>query len=130
MDVHVQETAKVSGQYRRTERVGELIHQEMCRILLRQIGDPRLKQVTVTRIRLSNDLRCAKIYVSILGDEEQISRTMSGLKRAKRFIRGELGRNLRLRYTPELIFKWDDSLAYSIHINQVLQELRRKGELE
>lgn len=119
----------MAEQYRRADRVAELIHQEMCRILLRQIGDPRLRQVTITRIRLSADLRCAKIYVSMLGDEEQISQTLKGLERAKRFIRGELGRNLKLRYTPELIFKWDGSLADSIHISQVLEELKGRGEL-
>jgi ribosome-binding factor A len=117
------------GQYKRAERVGELIHHELCRILLRQVSDPRLKKVTVTRIKLSNDLRCAKIYVSVMEDEEQVSQTMQGLNKAKRFIRRALGRHLELRYTPELIFRRDDSIAYGMHIDQVLQELKAKGEL-
>ena len=118
------------GQYKRAKRVGELIHQEICRILLCQISDPRLKLLTITKIKLSDDLRCAKVYISALEDEEHLSQTMQGLNKAKSFIRGELGRNLKLRYTPELIFKLDESIAHGMHINQVLQELKRKGELE
>ncbi len=119
----------MARQYKRARRVGELIHQEICRILLRQIGDPRLKQLTITRIKLSDDLRCAKVYVSLLGDEDQISQAMQGLDKAKRFIRGELGRNLKLRYIPELTFENDESIAYGFHINEVLCELKGKGEL-
>ncbi len=116
-------------QYKRAERVGELIHQEIYRILLRQISDPRLKQLTITKVKLSDDLRCARVYVTMMGDEEQISQTLLGLDKAKRFIRRELGHSLKLRCVPELIFKDDEAIAHGFHIDHVLQELKKKGEL-
>jgi ribosome-binding factor A len=119
----------MAGQRKRAERVGELIHHEICRILLHEVHDPRLTGLTITEIKLSNDLCCAKIYVSSLEDDEQATHTMASLNKAKRFIRGELGRNLKLRYTPELIFIRDESIAHGIHISQVLDELKQKGEL-
>ncbi len=114
------------GQKKRSERVGELIHHELSQILIRKVADPRLAGLTVTKIKLSSDLRCAKIYVCLMGDEEKATNALEGLNKAKGFIRGELGRNIKLRYIPELIFKWDDSVDYGFHIDHIIDEIKNQ----
>ncbi len=107
--------------YSRTDRVAELIHREVSRIILHQVNDPRLKGVTVTHVKVSPDLKVATVFVSSLKNKEEKGQV---LNRARKFIRGELGHNLKLRYTPHIVFKWDDSVEYSLHIAEVLAELR------
>ncbi len=113
--------------YKRAERVGELIHREICRILLEQVKDPRINALTVTRIELSKDLQVAKVFVSLIGDDRQKTAAMRGLESAKKYIRRELGQNLELRYTPELIFRYDESLAYSQHMQEVIEQLKQQS---
>ena len=103
-----------------------MIHREICRILLEQVKDPRINALTVTRIELSKDLQVAKVFVSLIGDDRQKIAAMRGLESAKKFIRRELGRNLELRYTPELIFRYDESLAYSQHMQEVIEQLKHQ----
>ncbi|MBI4640455.1 MAG: 30S ribosome-binding factor RbfA [Candidatus Tectomicrobia bacterium] len=110
-------------QFKRTDRLGELILAEIADLLLRGIKDPRIGFATLTRVEVTDDLRYAKVFVSILGEEKEKKRTMAGLKSASGFIRGQLGKRLRLRYTPELTFKLDESIAYSAHIADLLRSL-------
>ncbi len=112
--------------YSRSERVAELVRREIAQIIIQHVNDPRLKSVTVTRTKLSPDLRVAKVFVSSITQEEQ-EQVLKGLNRARNFIRGELGRNLKLRRTPELVFKWDDSVDYSFHIAEVITDLKKTG---
>lgn len=109
--------------YKRSQRVGELIHEEISNLLLRGIKDPRIGFVTLTHVELSDDLKHAKVYVSVMGEEKDKEKTLQGLESASGFIRKELRRNLSLKYVPELIFKIDSSLDYSIRINEVLSEI-------
>jgi len=110
-------------QYKRADRVGELIKEEISRMLIHDIKDPRIGFITLTRVILSDDLRQAKVYVSIMGETAEKDATIKGLMSAKGFIKGELGRRLNLRYVPELIFKLDSSLEYGARISQLLTEI-------
>ncbi len=111
-------------QFKRSQRVSELIHEEISNLLINGIKDPRIGFVTLVKVELTNDLKHAKIYVSVLGNEEEKNQTIEGLMSASGFIRKELGRTLKLRYIPELRFKIDDSLDYSSKINKILSEIK------
>ena len=88
----------------RVERLQELIKEELGSILQREIKDPRVGCASITAVRVSNDKSHVKIYVSVLGDEQQKQDTMAGLESAKGFIRREIGRWVRLRHTPRFTF--------------------------
>ncbi len=105
----------------RRERVAGQIRAELSDILQHELRDPRVGWVTVTRVEMSPDLCYAKVFVSVLGDEQTQAATFIGLERALRFIRSELGRRIRLRQVPEIHFKPDDSIAQSQRINELLK---------
>lgn len=86
----------------RANRVGEQMKKELGDIISRKIKDPRIGFVTVTDVQVSGDLQIAKVYISVLGDEEQKENTLKGLAKAKGFIRSEIGQRIRLRKTPEI----------------------------
>lgn len=110
----------------RVEKVQELMKQEVSEIVLRELKDPRIGFVTVTEVKCTADLREAKIYVSVMGSDDQVKNTLVGLKSSMGFIRREIGRRIRLRFTPEISLALDKSLDYSAHI----QELLLKVEME
>ncbi|MEQ9355848.1 MAG: 30S ribosome-binding factor RbfA [Coleofasciculus chthonoplastes F3-SA18-01] len=118
---------------RRVSRVSSLIQQEVSQMLLHDIKDDRVGagMVSVTDVDVSGDLQHAKIYVSIYGTEEAKSETMAGLQSATGFVRRELGRRVRLRRTPEVVFIEDRGLERGTRmltlLNQLSQERRRKG---
>jgi ribosome-binding factor A len=109
--------------YKRSERLGELLLAEISALVVRDLKDPRLGFVTFTRVELSDDLRHAKVFASILGSEPEKARTLQGLASATGYIRRHLGRILRLRYTPELTFLIDESMEYGAKIAQLLRQL-------
>ena len=109
-------------QYRRADRVGDLIQRAISDILRRQIKDPRIGFCTIMRVNVSNDLRHAKVYASIMGTESQQKSTLAGLKSATGFIRREVGRRIVLRHTPEIVFVLDRSVDHSIRIAQLIEE--------
>ena len=112
----------------RIEKLQELIKQEVGKMLLYDIKDPRIGFVTVTEVEMTGDLREAKIFVSIMGNDEQIKDTMDGLKSALGFIRREIGKRIRLRFTPEISFAPDKSLDYSEHIQKILLQIERERD--
>jgi ribosome-binding factor A len=107
---------------RRSDRVAEEIREETARVIGSQLKDPRIGFVTVTRVSLTPDLRFARVHVSVLGDEAQRGRSMKGLKQAAGFVRRELGKRLRMRYTPELQFDYDHGLDASERVAELLRE--------
>ena len=111
---------------KRTERINELLLKEISQLLLKEIKDPRIGFVTLTRIEVTKDLRYAKVFVSSLEEKDDKAKSLEGLASAAGFIRGELGKRLRLKYIPELIFKLDESIEYGIHISKVLEEIKNK----
>ena len=111
-------------QGKRAERVGALIKEEISHLILRSLKDPRIGFVTVTRVRVSDDLRHARVYVSSAqGGKSHRSEALIGLKSAAGFLRGEMGRRLRLRYAPELLFFLDDSLEEDLHLAELLRQI-------
>jgi ribosome-binding factor A len=109
--------------YKRSERLGELILAEVSALIARDIKDPRIGFVTFTRVEMSDDLRYAKVFASILGSEQEKARTLQGLSSATGYIRRHLGRALHLRYTPEITFLIDASLEHGAKIAQLLRQL-------
>ncbi|WP_144474913.1 30S ribosome-binding factor RbfA [Cytobacillus oceanisediminis] len=112
----------------RVNRVGEQMKKELGDIISRKIKDPRVGFVTVTDVQVTGDLQQAKVYISVLGDEQQREDTLKGLAKAKGFIRTEIGQRIRLRKTPELIFEFDETMAYGNRINSLIHELQREKQ--
>ncbi len=105
----------------RIEQVNSLIRQEISQLLQRQVKDPRLGNfIAVTEVSTSADLKYAKVFVSRIGSEEDKQETLSVLASASGFFRRELARRLKLRYIPELIFQWDDSIERGEHLLQLI----------
>ncbi|EEG76774.1 30S ribosome-binding factor RbfA [Dethiobacter alkaliphilus] len=113
----------------RAHRVGEEIKREVSSILRTEIKDPRVTGlISVTDVAVTRDLRHAKLFISMLGSEEEQQETLSALSRAVGFIRSEIGKRIRLRHTPEISFHLDKSIAYGAHINKILADLNPGGE--
>lgn len=111
----------------RPDRVAEQIRMDAADILQNDIKDPRVRLVTVTRVQLTRDLSSAKLYVSVLGDENERSRVMKALEGATRYVRRRLAERLRLRSAPEIRFVYDPSVEYGIRLEKLLQET---GDIE
>jgi ribosome-binding factor A len=109
---------------RRSERLAEEIREAVARIIALGLNDPRIGFVTVTRASLTADLRTARVYVGVLGNDEQRTKTLAGLAQAAGFIRREVGRRVRMRHTPELSFHYDSGLDATDRVAQLLQENR------
>lgn len=109
---------------RRIERVNNLIRQEISELLQRQVKDPRLGGfVTVTQVSTSPDLRHAKIFISIMGNEDEKEKALEAFAVASGFLRRELGARLRLRRSPELSFHYDDSIDQGTHVLQLISQI-------
>lgn len=110
---------------RRTERINELLREELSDLLRRQVKDPRLGGlVTVTEVEVSVDLRHARVFVSVMGSDEEREDAFRGLEAARPFLRRELGRRLSMRRTPELSFRRDDSLERGARLLALIEEAR------
>ncbi len=109
--------------YKRSEKVAEAVHEFISGLLVKGLKDPRIGFVTLTGVKLTEDLRLATVYFSVIGSDDEKRESEKGLNSAKGFIRKELGKNLRLRYVPDLIFKYDVSLEYGNRIESLLNEL-------
>jgi ribosome-binding factor A len=111
---------------RRSERVSEEIREEVAKIVA-ELKDPRIGFVTITRVGLTADLRTARVHVGVLGDTAQKEKTLAGLRQAAGFIRRELGRHIRIRHVPELIFHYDQGLDATERVARILDETRTEG---
>jgi ribosome-binding factor A len=112
----------------RRDRVSEAIRKEVSTILHSELKDPRLGFVTITRVELTQDLRSAKVFFSVLGKEEDYKKTREALDSALGFIRKLIAERINLRLAPEIIFKEDRSSEYSVRIQEVLDELKELNE--
>jgi len=110
-------------QGKRLDRVNQLIREEISMLLQRELKDPRLGFVTVTHVETSPDLRTAKVFVSVLGDEAKWTASLTALASARGFVRNWLRQHLDLRQTPELDFRADRSMEHAARIQELLRQL-------
>ena len=111
--------------YKRSQRVRDLLREEVADIIMRRVKDPRLGFVTVTGVDITDDLKIAKVYVSILKEEERET-ALEILNAAASFVRGEVGKRIRMKSIPALEFRIDESIAYGSRIDQLLKEIKEK----
>ncbi len=112
--------------FKRADRVNALLQRELGTIISEELRDPRIAFSTVTAVEITDDLRSAKVHVSVLGDDEQIASTMTALEEAKPYLRHQLGSRTELRYVPELSFVNDRSAERSARISTLLREAREQ----
>jgi ribosome-binding factor A len=108
----------------RVLRVADRIRDEVSEILAREIKDPRMGFITVTRVELSRDLRHAKVMYSTIGSPEERKKTRAALESAKGYIRRRIGRSIPLRFCPEILFCYDMSIEEGLKIEQILKEIK------
>lgn len=113
---------------RRVERVGEAVREAIAEMLLREVKDPRIGMVTLTAAALTDDLRHCKVYFSCVGDEAARARSLAGLRSASGFIKTQVMRRLQLRYTPELTFVFDPSIAEAERLAGLLRDSKSGDE--
>ena len=109
--------------FKRSERVQELILEEISKLIQRGLKDPRIGFATVTRVEVSNNLKHARVYVSVMGTDEEKNETLIGLINARGYIRNSLGKNLYMKFIPELEFKLDENANHAEKISRILNEL-------
>jgi ribosome-binding factor A len=113
---------------RRAERLAEQIREELSLIIAGEVEDPKVGFVTVTEAKVSADLRTAKVYVSVLGTEDEVKESMAALKHAAGFIRNQLGVVLRMKRTPDLHFVYDDTDLRAARIEELLSQEVAKAQ--
>jgi len=113
----------------RVAKVRELIKEEVSRIILRDLKDPRIGFVTVTKVDITPDLREAKIYVSLMGTEEEKKSSFVGLNSSLGFIRREIGQRIKMRYTPQVSLAIDTGADYAERIETLLHDVNDKNSL-
>jgi ribosome-binding factor A len=114
--------------FKRADRVAELIRADMSEIINKEVKDPRLHSVTITSVKISDDLRNAKIFFVEMGKDECSDEVNAGLSKAAGFIRRELGKRLQLRSVPELMFVHDDSFGYGNRIEKLLAQIAQDNK--
>lgn len=107
----------------RANRLGETLKEEISQMIREDLKDPRIGFVTVTSVEVADDLGHAKVFVSVLGDPQQGQDSLAALNRAAGFVRSEIGKRIRLRHTPDIVFKYDSSIEHGAHIAELLREV-------
>lgn len=110
--------------FARSDRVGGQIQKILSEILLKKVKDPRLKNASITDVKLSRDLRIARIYFVISGNKKNIEAVLEGFNSAVGYVKRTLARQLGLRYMPDLKFFYDESFDYGSQIDKVLQAVK------
>ncbi len=112
--------------YNRIDRVSQQVHREISRIIEHEVKDDRLGMVTVTGVDVSRDMKHAKVYFTVLGDESAVKDSQSALQSAAGFIRSRLNERVILRNIPSLTFHYDPSTEYGIRISKILNDLQNE----
>jgi ribosome-binding factor A len=112
--------------FRRAARVGTLLREELSGIIRDELRDPRVGFVSITSVEVTDDLRHARAFVTVLGEEDERRASVDALNRAGQFIRTILGRRVRLRRVPEIEFRYDSSIDRGMRISRLLDELRNE----
>ena len=112
----------------RANRLAETLKEEISQMIREDLKDPRLGFITVTDVEVADDLGHAKVFVSVLGDAQQSKDSLDTLNRAAGFVRSEIGKRIRLRHVPEIVFKYDTSLEKGAHIAKLLREVEAPAD--
>lgn len=112
----------------RVEKVAQAIKKEVSSIIQRELGDPRLGFITIMHVEVTKDLQIAKVYCSVMGAQDKKDKAMEGLESARGFIRRLLSQRLDLRLSPELVFKLDKSVDYSIEISEEIERIKNESQ--
>jgi ribosome-binding factor A len=112
--------------YKRSEKVAEAIHELVSALLIKGLKDPRIGFVTITGVKLTDDLHLATVFFTVIGSDEERKATAQGLNSARGFIRKEMGKSLHMRYLPDLVFRYDESVDYGSRIESILKEISAK----
>lgn len=113
--------------YKRSDRVGDLLLELISQLLTKEVSDPRIGPVTLTGAEVSKDLRHARIYFSLLGDREKKPEVSSGLKSATGFIRAKISKELKLRFVPTIEFVYDDTQDRAQRIEELLKQVKKES---
>ena len=116
------------GDGRRPERVAEMVLRELSQLLIRDLKDPRLRGVTLTRVKMSDDLRHGRVFFSHLEGRAHATESIKGFRSAAGFIRRQMGRALQLRYTPELDFEFDPGIENAARVDHLLRTSRSRNQ--
>ena len=116
--------------FKRSERIQELLLEEISKLLQKGLKDPRIGFTTLTRVDVTDNLKLARVFVSVMGTEEERKETLAGLKSARGYIRNCLGKTLHLKYIPDLDFKLDESADHVQKITKILNELHLEQDSE
>jgi ribosome-binding factor A len=111
--------------YKRSDRVGDLLLELVSQLLTREVSDPRIRPITLTAAEVSKDLRHARIYFSLLTENERKPEVLSGLKSAAGFIRAKVAKELKLRFVPTIEFVYDNTADHARRIEDLLQQVKK-----
>jgi len=112
----------------RAQKVAEAIQKEISSLIIKGLKDPRVGFVTITAVDVSSDLSLAKVFFTVIGDDKARKDSAAGLKSAIPYIRREIGKQLRLRIVPDVVFHYDTSIDYGHHIEALLKGIQEKEE--
>lgn len=114
-------------EYSRAERLGEQLQRELAQLIQFELNDPRLaSMITLNGVKVAKDLAVAKVYVTVLGDDEHVALALEGLRSAAGWLRRELGRRLTLRSTPKLVFVYDESVRRGERLSKLIDDVMAK----
>lgn len=114
--------------FKRSEKVAEAIHEEISKLLVKGVKDPRVGFVTVTGVKVTDDLHLATVFFSVIGTDEERKGAEAGLNSARGFLRREIGKVLRMRYVPDILFRYDVSVEYGSRIENILKQIHDTEE--
>lgn len=112
----------------RQDQLGEVITQELSDLIRTRMKDPRIGFASITDVEVSSDLRHAKIFVSVMGGEQERHATLTALGHASGFLRHELAQRLTIRYTPEIVFRLDESIAQGVHLIDLINQVNASDD--
>jgi ribosome-binding factor A len=115
---------------KRAVRVGDLLLREIADLLMKKVKDPRVKGITLSGVRMSKDLKHARVYYTLIGDERDILDVQSGLDSAKGFIKREIALRTELKYVPDVVFKHDPSLEKGEHLEKLFRKIKAEESSE
>ncbi len=110
--------------FKRSDKVSEAVHVLVTELLVKGLKDPRIGFVTITGVKVTDDMHLATVFFTVMGDDDAKKGTEAGLNSARGFIRKEMGKKFRMRFVPEVVFKYDHSLDKGNRIDELLREIK------